>query len=236
MHEDQSELKKLVSPYLVMIHNKELQPVNIQDLTPNYPYLIYNIDTEFSGRSVYTNVNITVGYYNPNSKDEVIEDNEDEVIEDEDSEDEVIEYEDEDNERLDEIPLSDVKVLEYSIKGSNPNPMNDIKKFNVVREKDMNVPIYQNTEIYNLPLRSSDIKRIGIERLKIKEELEELYWAPIHIPNVSFIGKNYRKSKKAFEEKQAKYQKGGIHKSRKHLGKRTKRYTKKTRKTRRRKN
>jgi hypothetical protein len=215
MHEDQSELKKLVSPYLVMIHNKELQPVNIQDLTPNYPYLVYNIDTEFSGRSVYTNVNITVGYYNPNSKDE--------VIEDEDSEDE-------DNERSDEIPLSDVKVLEYSIKGSNPNPMNDINKFDVVREKEMNVPIYQNTEIYNLPLRSSDIKRIGIERLKIKEELEELHWVPIHIPNVSFIGKKYRKSKKAFEEKQAKYQKGGIHKkSRKYLGKRTKRYTKKTR-------
>lgn len=215
MHEDQSELKKLVSPYLVMIHNKELQPVNIQDLTPNYPYLVYNIDTEFSGRSVYTNVNITVGYYNPNSKDE--------VIEDEDSEDE-------DNERSDEIPLSDVKVLEYSIKGSNPNPMNDINKFDVVREKEMNVPIYQNTEIYNLPLRSSDIKRIGIERLKIKEELEELHWVPIHIPNVSFIGKKYRKSKKAFEAKQAKYQKGGIHKkSRKYSGKRTKRYTKKTR-------
>jgi hypothetical protein len=220
---EKSLLKNKVSQYLTMIKNNDLQSIPINnpnqlDLVPNYSYLIYNIEDEYYGRKVYTNVNISIGYYNPQPQD----------TSDDDS---------------NKILLEDAIVLEYILRGTNNNldPVNDIniQEFDIREEEITEVPIDTYTKIYKLPLEPLDIQRVP----KIKEELEEMRWVPATNPNVPFLGEKFREAKASFEEKQKNYNGGSKlknklkNKSKKRIGKRrnknkkTRKY-KKSRKTR----
>jgi hypothetical protein len=204
-------LKNKVSQYLTMMKNNELQTVSINnpnqlDLVPNYSYLIYNIEDDYYGRKVYTDVNISIGYYNPQPQDT-------------------------DDDSLNKILLEDAIVLEYTLRGSNnnPDPVNDIniQEFDIKEEEITEVPIDTYTKIYKLPLQPLDIQRVP----KIKEELEEMRWVPETNPNVPFLGEKFREAKASFEEKQKNYNGGSKlkNKSKKRIGKRRNK-NKKTRK------
>ncbi len=204
-------LKNKVGQYLEMMKNNELQTVPISnpnqlDLVPNYSYLVYNIEDEYSGRKVYTNVNISIGYYNPEPQD--TSDN-----------------------GSNKILLENAIVLEYTLRGTNNvqvDPVNDIniQAFDIREEEvtDASIDIY--TKIYKLPLQPLDIQRVP----KIKEELEEMRWVPETNPNVPFVGEKYREAKESFEEKQKNYYGGS--KSKKRLGKRRTNRTRKNKKSR----
>lgn len=205
-------LKNKVSQYLTMMKNNELQSIPINnpnqlDLVPNYSYLIYNIEDEYYGRKVYTNVNISIGYYNPQPQDT-------------------------DDDSSNKILLEDAIVLEYTLRGSNnnPDPVNDIniQEFDIREEEITEVPIDTYTKIYKLPLQALDIQRVP----KIKEELEEMRWIPETNPNVPFLGEKYREAKESFEEKQKLYNGGSKlkNKSKKRIGKRRNKNKKHTRK------
>lgn len=214
---EKSLLKNKVSQYLTMMKNNELQSIPINnpnqlDLIPNYSYLIYNIEDEYYGRTLYTNVNISVGYYNPQPQD----------TSDDDS---------------NKILLEDAIVLEYILRGSNNvqvDPVNDIniQEFDIKEEEITEVPIDTYTKIYKLPLEPLDIQRVP----KIKEELEEMRWVPETNPNVQFVGEKFREAKESFEEKQKNYNGGSKlkNKSKKRIGNKNKktRKNKKSRKTR----
>ncbi len=179
-------LRDRISPYLEMMKDGQLEPVTMNNqglynLIPNYVYLVYNIDEEFSGRQVYTNINISIGYYNP----EPHENN--------------------------EILLENAIVLEYMVRGATTviDPVNDIKNTSImfdIKEEDIaSVPVGQHSEIYKLPLEPLDIERVP----GMKEEIEEMRWAPVTNANVPFVGEKYREVKKDFEKKYQQGTKGG---------------------------
>lgn len=206
----EEELKNKVSKYLEMEQNGELPLVTINNLEmpnliPNYPYLVYNIEDEAHGRHIYTNISIFIGYYNP------------EPVEPENGSNEIL--------------LENAIVLEYTLKGANivPNPVNDIQnnKISIEETEIKNVPIDKYTKIYKLPLSPLDVERIP----GMKEEFEEARWAPLTVPSVPFIGKKYRKAHKKFNKtvkyysrKSHKGHKGhkGGNKTEKHSGKKYK--------------
>jgi hypothetical protein len=203
-------LKNKVAPYLAMMKNNELQTVPISnpnqlDLVPNYPYLIYNIEDEYYGRKVYTNVNISIGYYNPEPQDTS-------------------------DDSSNKILLENAIVLEYTLRGTNnnPDPVNDIniQAFDIREEEVTDASIDRYTKIYKLPLQPLDIQRVP----KIKEELEEMRWVPATNPNVPFLGEKFREAKESFEEKQKNYYGGS--KSKKQVGKRRAKRTRKNKKSR----
>jgi hypothetical protein len=212
---ENDELKNKVSQYLTMMKNNELQSISINnpnqlDLVPNYSYLIYNIEDDFYGRKVYTNVNISIGYYNPQPQDT-------------------------DDDSSNKILLEDAIVLEYILRGTNNDqvdPVNDIniQEFDIREEEITEVPIDTYTKIYKLPLQPLDIQRVP----KIKEELEEMRWVPETNPNVQFVGEKFREAKESFEKKQKNYNGGSKlkNKSKKRIGNKNKKHTRKNKKSR----
>jgi len=157
---------------LEMLKNGTLEKINGKiSLTPGYPYLFYTLDTEFSGRKVYNNVNITTGYYNSNEK-----------------------YMSENY-----IMLKNAINVEYSTTNKNIEPFDDMKKYNLGLDEADSIPIEvsQYTQIYKLPFPPMNIERIP----NMKENLEEMRWMPEESKNIPFIGESYRENKENFEKK-----------------------------------
>lgn len=170
--------------FLEMLKNGKLEKVERVskyepfNLTPNYPYLFYDIESEFSGRKVYNNVHITVGYYNPKP------------------------YDDTYNSTIDEndVVLENAISIKYSTRNNDIEPFDDIKKYNVnlTEKKETYFTITEYTTVYKLPLPPIDSERVT----GMKEVFEELRYAPENSDNISFIGEKYREAKQNFEKNQ----------------------------------
>lgn len=164
-----ASLKKLKNNELNEIPNKPLH------LIPGYPYLFYNVETDFDGRKVYHNVNVTAGYYHP------------QVNEDES-----------------EITLMNAMSIDYSSKGEYIEPLNYIvghPEHIDLHKKKLNYYIDYYTKIYKLDLPPIHVEHVP----KMKEMLEEARWVPTEENKyIPFIGETYRMKKESFEKKHRK--------------------------------
>lgn len=173
--------------FLEMLKNGKLEKVERVskykpfNLTPNYPYLFYDIETEFSGRKVYNNVHITAGYYNPKP------------------------YDDPYNSAIDEneVVLVNAISLKYSTRDDDIQPFDDIQEYDLDldeedEEEETYFTITAYTTVYKLPLPPIDSERVT----GMKEVFEEMRYVPENSDNISFIGEKYREAKQNFEKNQ----------------------------------
>jgi len=196
--------------FLEMLKNGKLEKVERvskyepYNLTPNYPYLFYDIETEFSGRKVYNNIHIIVGYYNPKP------------------------YDDPYNSTIDEndVVLENAISLKYSTRDNNIQPFDDIEKYNLklTEKKETFFTITEYTTVYKLPLPPIDSERVT----GMKEVFEEMRYVPENSDNISFIGEKYREAKQTFEKNQKLN--GGKRRSRKNKSRKSKSRKNKSRK------